>query len=163
MNLVRSWERLSTHRCSFAAHSPHCRWHNKPNVILWQRKTVVCRLSLPGVVCGLISAPGQVSRKEKSRGLISLRQLIAMTGAVRSMGTHALRILGRVVDLTRWSHAHGRGHRWSHRTHGVKHWRPETWQRRREEELTVWSSFIICLTEHHHQTPWEYLNIYWHI
>lgn len=69
MNLVRSWERLSTHRCSFSAHSPHRRWHNKPNVILWERKTVVCRVSVPGVsVCGLISAPGQVSRKEKSCG-----------------------------------------------------------------------------------------------
>lgn len=49
-----------------------------------------------------------------------------MTGTMSSVSTHALRILGGIVDCTRRSHCYSRGHRWSHGPHRVEHWRTKT-------------------------------------
>lgn len=71
--------------------------------------------------------PARFESKRRARNSsIGLQRLIAVTGTVCTMGTHALRILRRVVDLTGRSHAQWRGHGWSHVTHWVKHGRPKS-------------------------------------
>lgn len=66
-------------------------------------------------------------RKTRPQFTLWVKQLISVTGTVCTMGTHALRVLRGVVDLSRRSHVQWRGHRWSQVTHWVKHWRPKSW------------------------------------
>lgn len=101
----------------------------KPNCFL-------CDVLLPDVAFGFTASLQCVltrlntrRRATSNNSTTSLRPLIAMTCSMCSMGTHALRILRGVVDLTWRSHAHWRGHRWGHGTHVVKHWRAKAWRR----------------------------------
>lgn len=68
----------------------------------------------------------QVHGEETETNVYCRTSLGDVTGAVSAVSTHALRILGGVVDCTRRSHRYSRGHRWSHGTHRVVHWRTKS-------------------------------------
>lgn len=72
----------------------------------------------------------------------SVQQLFAVTRPVCTMSTHALRILGGVVDCTRRSHCHRRGYRWGHRTHGMKHRRAKTWVGKKRFSIHYYSVWL---------------------
>lgn len=122
--------RLSRHRwCLFTSFTALQVEYLK-KIITKKPNCFLCDVLLPDVAFGFTASLQCVltrlntrRRATSNNSTTSLRPLIAMTCSMCSMGTHALRILRGVVDLTWRSHAHWRGHRRGHGTHVVKHWR----------------------------------------
>lgn len=122
---------LSIHRWSFSVYSQHCRWLHESDVMLCQVVTfsfpLVISVNLQHQIWSILP---DLTEERHEHSSIWLQQLISVTGTVCTMGTHALRVLRGVVDLSGRSHVQWRGHRWSQVTHRVKHWRPKSWLKR---------------------------------